>query len=100
MGVHTTLVPRASAVVPGAADGEPIAMHADHIQGRMIAMLTAVPTAVLTAAETAMRLTMVPPAGFALLSSSTMKDSQKEFLIPPLLFWPQIPLKSSRKPNS
>ncbi|KAI1523851.1 tetratricopeptide repeat domain containing protein, partial [Pyrenophora tritici-repentis] len=26
-----TVVPRASAVVPGAADGEPIAIHADHI---------------------------------------------------------------------
>lgn len=25
------VVPRASAVVPGAADGEPIAIHADHI---------------------------------------------------------------------
>lgn len=24
------MVPRASAVVPGAADGEPIAIHADH----------------------------------------------------------------------
>ncbi|CAI9635625.1 unnamed protein product [Alternaria burnsii] len=31
LGKSTMVVPRASAVVPGAADGEPIAIHADHI---------------------------------------------------------------------
>tara|TARA_R110002003_G_scaffold3277_1_gene25042 strand:+ start:163 stop:411 length:249 start_codon:yes stop_codon:yes gene_type:complete len=51
--VHATLVSRAFAVVLGAADGEPIAMHADHIQGCIIAVLTAVRIAVLTAVETA-----------------------------------------------
>ncbi|XPS75922.1 hypothetical protein M3J09_007986 [Ascochyta lentis] len=31
LGRSMVVVPRASAVVPGAADGEPIAIHADHI---------------------------------------------------------------------
>jgi len=31
LGKSIVVVPRASAVVPGAADGEPIAIHADHI---------------------------------------------------------------------
>ncbi|KAF2813521.1 uncharacterized protein BDZ99DRAFT_412343 [Mytilinidion resinicola] len=31
LGQSIMIVPRASAVVPGAADGEPIAIHADHI---------------------------------------------------------------------
>ncbi|CAN9331109.1 unnamed protein product [Alternaria alternata] len=32
LGKSIVVVPRASAVVPGAADGEPITIHADHIQ--------------------------------------------------------------------